>query len=96
MPKTVTRKKPARNVIKLPAERRDRFELGVYIEPQPDETWRVYGHGWYDPPVTGGERMLRRVRLGDYALLPDAQKDFPEGKVLTRAGCSALGVVLPD
>jgi hypothetical protein len=96
MPETVTRKKPARNVIKLPAERRDRFELGVYIEPQPDEMWRVYGHGWYDPPAIGGERKLRRVRLEDYALLPDALRDFPAGKVLSKAGGTVLGVVLPD
>ena len=96
MPKIETRKKPARKVIKLPAGRRDRFELGIFIEPQRDETWRVYGHGWYDPPPIGGERTLRRVRLGDYALLPDARRDFPTGRLLSRLGCPILGVVLSD
>jgi hypothetical protein len=68
----------------------------VYLEAQADESWRAYGHGFYAPTLRGKDRLIRRVRLGDYSTLMDAQRAHPDGKVLSAPGCTVLGVVLPE
>jgi hypothetical protein len=99
MPRTVTRKKPARKVIPLPCLERE-FALGIYLEKQRDESWRVYGHGWYDGAGTAraGVQAVRRVRLGDFDTMDEALLSFPRGRVKSPSATprEILGVVLPD
>jgi hypothetical protein len=99
MPKTMTRTKRARRVIPMPRLERE-FALGIYLEKQRDESWRVYGHGWYDGAGTArpGVQVVRRVRLGDFDTMDEALSSFPMARVkaATAMPRAILGVVPRD